>query len=210
MSDPHELFLAGTKKPSIVNTITYMGASPELSLVKFDCFGPSKVIQDKCNVWLHALLHLPDIMQVDSKASGTLGSPKALEVLLRPNDQFLCLPHSLKTWVDNIMYHAYMSATFAEAKPLYINNNDSFKAKEQKTLEVLKSDIHIPGPKKQHAQSKVDMLSKAISHISEFGDDVTSSGSTVTYASLSIDDYVEDRFDDWVLTSYASSNIELL
>ncbi|KAG1749277.1 hypothetical protein EDB19DRAFT_1825517 [Suillus lakei] len=92
-------------------------------------------------------------------------------------------------------------SSYWEAKPLYINNNDSFKTKEQKTPEVLRSDIHILGLKKQCMQSKVDMLSEAILRISEFSDDVTSSGSAVTYVSLSIDDYVKDRFDDWYSTS---------
>lgn len=77
----------------------------------------------------------------------------------------------MKIRVDNVTYRAYMNATFAEAKPLYIHDNGSFKAKEQKTHKVLKSDIYILGLKKQCTQSKVDMLSEAISRISEFGDD---------------------------------------
>ncbi|KAG1894028.1 uncharacterized protein F5891DRAFT_985376 [Suillus fuscotomentosus] len=173
-----------TQKPP-VNTIAYAEASPELN-------------------------------PVDSNATGTLGSLKTAEISPRgsdtrqSNDQFLSLPRSLKAWVDNVTYHAYMNATFAEAKPLYIHDNDSFKAKEQKTHEVLKSDIYILGLKKQCTQSEVDMLSEAISHISEFGDDATSSVSAVTHASLLPDDYIEDQFDDWVSTSYGSSDIEFL
>jgi hypothetical protein len=40
--------------------------------------------------------------------------------------------------------------------------------KELKSLEVLMSDFHILDLKKQHAQSKVNMLSEAIVHITEF------------------------------------------
>ncbi|KAG1858312.1 hypothetical protein C8R48DRAFT_674356 [Suillus tomentosus] len=192
-----------TQKPSTVNTITYVEACPELIPIRFDHFEPSKVIQDKCNAWLHVPSHFPNITQADSNATGILGSPKAVEISLMPDDQFLSLPRSLKTWVDNVTYCAYMSATFAEAKPL-------FKAKEQKTPEVLKSDIYILGLKKQRAQSEVDMHSEAISRISEFGDDVTSSGSAMTHASFAPDNYIEDGFDDWVSTSYASSDVELL
>ncbi|KAG2085234.1 uncharacterized protein F5147DRAFT_659587 [Suillus discolor] len=130
-----------TQKLPTVNTITYVEASPELSPIRFNCFEPSNVIQDKCNAWLHAPSHFPDIMQADSNTTRTLGSLKAVEISLG---------------------------------------------------------------------SEVDMLSEAISHISEFGDDVTSSGSAVTHASLVPDDYIEDGFDDWVLTLYASSNVELL
>ncbi|KAG1899895.1 uncharacterized protein F5891DRAFT_1189374 [Suillus fuscotomentosus] len=199
-----------TQKPSTVNTITYVEACPELSPIRFNHFEPSKVIQDKCNAWLHAPSHFLNITQADSNATGILGSPKAVEISLMPDDQFLSLPHSLKTWVDNVMYRAYMSATFAEAKPLYVHDDDSFKAKEQKTPKVLKSDIYILGLKKQRVQSEVDMLSEAISRISEFGDDVTSSGSAMTHASFVPDNYIEDGFDDWVSTSYASSDVELL
>ncbi|KAG2352670.1 hypothetical protein BDR07DRAFT_1497921 [Suillus spraguei] len=200
----------GAKKPPTVNSITYVGAFTELSPIKFDCFELSKIVRDKCNAWLHAPLHFPDITQADSKATSTLGSPKASEVPLGPKGQFLSLPCSLKTWVDNVTYRAYMNTTLAEAKPMYVNDKNSFNAKKQKTLEVLKSNIHILGLKKQHTQSEVDMLSKAISHISEFSDDGTSSGSAVTYALVSPDDYIEDKFDDFVLTSYASSDAGFL
>jgi hypothetical protein len=53
-------------------------------------------------------------------------------------------------------------------EPLYFNHGNSFTMKELKSLEVLMSDFHILDLKKQHAQSKVNMLSEAIVHITEF------------------------------------------
>ncbi|KAG1793768.1 hypothetical protein EV424DRAFT_1354101 [Suillus variegatus] len=208
----HSQVAFSAQKPPVDN-IAYVEASPELNPVSLNHFEPSQVIRDKCNAWLHVPSHFLDITQVDSNATGTLGSPKAAEIspggsdTRQSNDQFLSLPRSLKIRVDNVTYRAYMNATFAEAKPLYIHDNGSFKAKEQKTHKVLKSDIYILGLKKQCTQSKVDMLSEAISRISEFA---TSSGSAVTHASLLPDDYIEDRFDNWVSTSYGSSDIEYL
>ncbi|KAG1729929.1 hypothetical protein EDB19DRAFT_1832235 [Suillus lakei] len=213
--DTHDIMALLDVSLREVTMQTQLQQEEDMSYVGFHsqgaCLMEDRMLQAQMEISLfsNAIVNLCKYLETRNYPR-TLASPKVLEAPLGPDDQFLCLPHSLKTWVDNVTYRAYMSMTFAEAKPLYINNNDSFKTKEQKTPEVLRSDIHILGLKKQCTQSEMDMLSEAISRISEFSDDVTSSGSAVTYVSLSIDDYVEDRFDDWVSTSYASSDVELL
>jgi hypothetical protein len=129
----------------------------------------------------------------------------------------------LKTWVDNTTYHAYISASLAEYK-FKSSCSDGFNTKGCKSLEVLKSDIHILGLKTQRAQVEVDMLSEAIAHMSEFKhtDDgrhaaillsfdtnVTagiSSRSSIACASGLPENDV-GSFDDWLSTSYASSDI---
>lgn len=60
-----------------------------------------------------------------------------------------------------------MSTSLAETKPPHLNTRHSFKAKESKNLDVLRSKIHILDLKKHRAQTEVDMLSEAISRIAE-------------------------------------------
>ncbi|KAG0697352.1 hypothetical protein DFH29DRAFT_1003821 [Suillus ampliporus] len=168
--------------------------------------------RDKCNVWLNTSSHFQDVMGPDSHANRTLfGSPQILdndpylcESFQGLDDQFLCLPRLLKTWVDNLTYRAYMSASFAESRSLCINTSDNFEPMESKTMDILRSDIHILGLKKQCAQAEVDMFSKALARIAKFEgtDHDTSPRSAVMHASLPSDDYY---FDDFFSTSYASS-----
>ncbi|KAG2097516.1 uncharacterized protein F5147DRAFT_656323 [Suillus discolor] len=117
-----------------------------------------------------------------------------------------------RTWVDPVTYRAYMSTTFAENKPQHIDNSDGFTPKENKTPDVLKSDIHILGLKKQQAQAEVNMFSKALAWVAEFEgtDDGTCSGSTVTFSSLPSDTLADDWLDDCFSTSYTSSNASVL
>jgi hypothetical protein len=69
--------------------------------------------------------------------------------------------------VGTILSHqAYINASLAESKPSH--NINGFQTKECKSLDILKSNIHILGLKKQCAQVEVDMLSEAIAHMSEF------------------------------------------
>jgi hypothetical protein len=100
---------------------------------------------------------------------------------MQPDDVLISLPRLLKTWVDPVTYRAYMSVTFAENKPQRIDNSDGFTPKENKTLDVLKSDIHILGLKKQRAQAEVDMFSEALAWVAEF--EGTDDGGHVCYAS---------------------------
>ncbi|KAG2073972.1 hypothetical protein BDR04DRAFT_1115839 [Suillus decipiens] len=177
-------------------------------------FQPTKAIQDKCHAWLRASSQSQDITQ-DSNASRilhdfplTLQCPCLHDHVLRaqysdavqPNDQFIPLPHVMKTWVDNFTYSAYMSTSLAESsQPLRIDHGNSFTATKFKPLEMLKSDFHILDLKKQRAQSEVDMLSEAIVRIAEFhrSDD----GTTETDESDSPDAWS----DDWMSTSSTSS-----
>lgn len=77
---PHEMLLAVSAQKPPVDNIAYVEASPELNPVSLNHFEPSQVIRDKCNAWLHVPSHFLDITQVDSNATGTLGSPKAAEI----------------------------------------------------------------------------------------------------------------------------------
>ncbi|KAG1894651.1 uncharacterized protein F5891DRAFT_1194953 [Suillus fuscotomentosus] len=185
--------------------------------VNFDDVRPIQVmpkcdVRDKCNAWL---LVLQSNGLDDSDASRIpFGSPRPEavhfhEYLTGPDDQFLSLPRLLKTWVDNTTYRAYISASLAEFKPSC--NNDGFKTKDCKSLVVLKSDIHILGLKKQRAQVEVEMLSEAIARMSEFEhtDDGVSSGSSMACASRLPENDV-GSFDDWLSTSYTSSDISSL
>jgi hypothetical protein len=100
---------------------------------------------------------------------------------LQSKDIFL-LPAFLKAWVDQITYCTYMSASLAETKPPLPNTAHSFKVKESRSLEMLRSDIHILDLKKHRAQTEVDMLSEAISRIAE--SDGTTDSSDGEHASL--------------------------
>lgn len=75
-----------------------------------------------------------------------------------------------------------MSASLAEAKPPRLNTRHSFKAKESKSLDMVRSDIHILDLKKHRAQTEVDMLSEAISRIAE--SDGTTDSSDGEHAAL--------------------------
>ncbi|KAG1734194.1 hypothetical protein EDD22DRAFT_960115 [Suillus occidentalis] len=191
--------------------VQYLSLSP----VNFDGVRPIQVMpdkcdaRDKCNAWL--LMLQSNALDVSGTSRVSFGSPPSEavhlhEYLVGPNDRFLSLPRLLKTWVDNTTYRAYISASLAESKPSC--NNDGFQTKERKSLVVLKSDIHILGLKKQRAQVEVDMLSEAIARMSEFEhtDDGLSSGSSMTCASRLPENSV-GSFDDWLSTSYASSDI---
>ncbi|KAG1824023.1 hypothetical protein EV424DRAFT_1538386 [Suillus variegatus] len=219
------------KLPTVgdVTCITYVSPSPvnfddvrpiqyaTHSPVNFDDVRPIQVmpkcdVRDKCNAWL---LVLQGNGLDDSDASRIPFSsprPEAVhfhEYLTGPDDQFLSLPRLLKTWVDNTTYRAYISASLAEFKPSC--NSDGFKTKECKSLVVLKSDIHILGLKKQRAQVEVEMLSEAIARMSEFehtNDGVSSGSSMVCVSHLPENDV--GSFDDWLSTSYASSDISSL
>ncbi|KAG2744087.1 hypothetical protein P692DRAFT_201869567 [Suillus brevipes Sb2] len=195
-----------------VGPVQYLSLSP----VNFDDVRPIQVMpdkcdaRDKCNAWLLML----QSNALDDSSRISFGSPPSEavnlhEYLVGPNDRFLSLPSLLKTWVDNTTYRAYISASLAESKPSC--NNEGFQTKDCKSLVVLKSDIHILGLKKQRAQVEVDMLSEAIARMSEFEhtDDGFSSGSSITCASRLPENSV-GSFDDWLSTSYASSDISLL
>jgi hypothetical protein len=92
------------------------------------------------------------------------------------------LPAFLKAWVNQITYCTYMSASLAEAKPPRLNTRHSFKAKESKSLDMVRSDIHILDLKKHCTQTEVDMLSEAISRIAE--SDGTTDSSDGEHAAL--------------------------
>jgi hypothetical protein len=63
-----------------------------------------------------------------------------------------------------------MNACLAEiSEPLGTNACDSFKAKEYRTLDMLKSSLHILDLKKQRAEAEVDMFYEAIERTSELG-----------------------------------------
>jgi hypothetical protein len=63
-----------------------------------------------------------------------------------------------------------MKASLAELeKPLCIDNCDNFRAKEFRTLDVLKSDLEILSSRRHRAQAEVDLFYEAIERTSEFG-----------------------------------------
>jgi hypothetical protein len=101
---------------------------------------------------------------------------------VQPDDDFLSLPRLMKAWVDNVMYYAYITASSAEANVLiHTDSHEGFKTKEDKTLDMLKSDLHILDLKKQRAQAEVDMFSKAIARAAEF--EFTDDGGLATFPS---------------------------
>ncbi|KAG2124909.1 hypothetical protein BD769DRAFT_1388571 [Suillus cothurnatus] len=81
-------------------------------------------------------------------------------------------PHVQKLFIS---MNTLRGASLAEYK-FKSSCSDGFNTKGCKSLEVLKSDIHILGLKTQRVQVEVDMLSEAIAHMSEFKhtDDVVS------------------------------------
>ncbi|KAG1901702.1 uncharacterized protein F5891DRAFT_1187159 [Suillus fuscotomentosus] len=192
------------KKVATPKAVGSVGARQ--SSISVSCFQPTKAVQDKCHAWLRTSSQSQDITR-DSNAGrilhdfpSTLQCPCLHDHVLRPDDQFIPLPHVMKTWVDNFTYGAYMSASLAESnEPLRLDHSNSFTTKEFKSVGMLKSDFHILDLKKQRAQSEVDMLSEAIARITEFhhNDD----GTTETDESDSSDDWS----DDWMSTSYTSS-----
>ncbi|KAG2047058.1 hypothetical protein BDR06DRAFT_977043 [Suillus hirtellus] len=163
-----------------------MQCYPARSLVHVNYFQPSKATEEKCNAWLLASSHVQGITQVNPNTICVLlNSPKTIEVphlsehLLRPND-LLLLPQLLKTWVNNITYHAYMNASFAK----YL--------------------------KKQHAQAEVDMFSEAMEHLSKFegtSDGICSE--PIMFDSRLPDNYLDDWFSESSL-SFSSDTSMLL
>ena len=154
---------------------------------------------------------------------------------IQPNSQFLSLPFLMKSWVGSVTYRAYISASCADCadtKFLGIAIGDTFKEKKQKTLDVLKSDLHILELKKHRAQAEVEMFSEAIARTagprSEDGElaallelshtkinlgTCSSHGSDGTYESCLPDNFSDDWFDDWFdnfSTSSGSSNASVL
>ncbi|KAG1720818.1 hypothetical protein EDD22DRAFT_962723 [Suillus occidentalis] len=181
-----------------------VGACLAPSLVRLGCFQPSNDIVNKCNTWLLVSSYSQHTTKVN--VNWEFDSPHTLgpEYLPISKDTFLFLPAFLKAWVNQITYCTYMSASLAETKPPHLNTRHSFKAKDSKNLDVLRSEIHILDLKKHHAQTEVDMLSEATSCIaeSEAPSDSSdgSSGSAVTY------ECDDDWSDDWFLSLCASSN----
>ncbi|KAG1851797.1 hypothetical protein C8R48DRAFT_777748 [Suillus tomentosus] len=204
--------IGSNKLGSTVKDVAYAGACAVPSSIMFDQCRPTKAIQDKCNAWLITTSHFQGIVGPDSHANRTLfGFPQTIdddpylyESFQGLDDQFLSLPRLLRTWVDNMTYRAYMSASFAESGSLHIDTSDDFQPMKSKTTDILKSDMHILGLKKQRAQAEVDMFSEALARIAEFEgtDDGTPPGSAVTHASLTSDD---ECLDDCFSISYTSS-----
>ncbi|KAG1828469.1 hypothetical protein EV424DRAFT_1344719 [Suillus variegatus] len=94
-----------------------------------------------------------------------------------------------------------MNASFTECKSVYIIDNESFKTKEQKSVNVLKYDVHISDLKKQHAQAEVDMFAEAMERLSKF--EGTSDG--ICSKALTFDSRLpEDYLEDWVSESSLS------
>jgi hypothetical protein len=137
----------------------------------------------------------------------------------------------MKSWVGSITYRAYMStscANCADTKLLGIDTNNSFKAKKEKTPDILKSDFHILELKKHRAQAEVEMFSEAIactagpwsedgelasllqlSHTKVSLGMCSSYGPDRTYESCLPNNSSDDWFDDGMggfSTSSASSN----
>lgn len=84
---------------------------------------------------------------------------------MQHNDHFFSLPVLMKSLVSSVTYHAYVSTSCADCvdtKPLGIGIGDSFTAKKERTLDVLKSDFHILELKKHRTQAEVEMFSEAI------------------------------------------------
>ena len=89
----------------------------------------------------------------------------------------------MKAWVDNVTYCAFVITYSAEANELiHTDSHGGFKAKEDKTLDMLKSDLHILDLKKQRAQAEVDMFSEAIARAAEF--EFTDDGGSVTFPAV--------------------------
>lgn len=78
------------------------------------------------------------------------------------NDAFPPLPFLIRAWVSNVAYGDFISASRVDTKPFHLNKSDSFKAKEDKSLDVIKSDFHMLQLMKRRAQSEVAMFSEAI------------------------------------------------
>lgn len=81
---------------------------------------------------------------------------------MQTSNTFLPLPCLIKAWVSNVTYGDYISASCVDTNPFYLDKSDSFKTREDKPLDVLKSDFRILQLMKRRAQSEVDMFSEAI------------------------------------------------
>ncbi|KAG1854086.1 hypothetical protein C8R48DRAFT_763769 [Suillus tomentosus] len=74
-----------------------------------------------------------------------------------------------EAWLSTVTYGDYVSASCAVTKPIHLDNPNDFKTKEDKPLDVLKSDFHILQLMKRQAQSEVDMFSEAIARTAGIG-----------------------------------------
>ncbi|KAG1836626.1 hypothetical protein C8R48DRAFT_680462 [Suillus tomentosus] len=199
-SDEHTI---NPKKPAAVKAVENVRVCSAPSLVRLGCFQPPSEIIDKCNAWL---LSSSYTTKVNVSWKSTFPQPLEPEYLPISKDIFL-LPAFLKAWVNQITYCTYMTASLAEAKPPRLNTRHSFKAKESKSLDMVRSDIHILDLKKHRAQTEVDMLSEAISRIAE--SDGTTDSSDGSSASVVTDGHDDDCSDDWFSSSCASSNVSV-
>ncbi|KIK35172.1 hypothetical protein CY34DRAFT_17195 [Suillus luteus UH-Slu-Lm8-n1] len=176
--------------------------------VNIDRSRPSKSTREKCEAWLSTSWQF----QTDFPRSQEV--PQLYKHVSKPNDTFHPLPCWIKAWVSNVTYGDYISASCVDTMPLCLDNPNSFKAKEDKPLDVLKSDFCILQQMKRRAQSEVDMFSEAIARTAgiQCADDgtCTSSGSATTYESRLPSNSYDDRSDDWFDDSVSSNSSALL
>ncbi|KAG2058511.1 hypothetical protein BDR06DRAFT_968516 [Suillus hirtellus] len=199
-SDKHTI---NPKKPAAVKAVENVRVCSAPSLVRLGCFQPPSEIIDKCNAWL---LSSSYTTKVNVSWKSTFPQPLEPEYLPISKDIFL-LPAFLKAWVNQITYCTYMSASLAEAKLPRLNTRHSFKAKESKSLDMVRSNIHILDLKKHRAQTEVNMLSEAISCIAE--SDSTMDSSDGSSASVVTDGHDNDCSDDWFSSSCTSFNVSV-
>lgn len=140
----------------------------------FDRCQPSKATREKCETWLSTswqfqtnfprTQEVPQFHQYVSKVSIVLlRRTRFIDAVQTSDDTFLLLPCLLKAWVSNAAYGDFISASCADTKPFNLDQPDSFRTKDDKPLDVIKSDFHILQLMKRRAQSEVDMFSEAIS-----------------------------------------------
>lgn len=142
--------------------------------VNIDRSRPSKSTREKCEAWLSTSWQfqtdfprsqeVPQLYKHVSKVSIIPLRGIRCPDTVQPNDTFHPLPCWIKAWVSNVTYGDYISASCVDTMPLRLDNPNSFKAKEDKPLDVLKSDFCILQQMKRRAQSEVDMFSEAIAH----------------------------------------------
>ncbi|KAG1843858.1 hypothetical protein C8R48DRAFT_780511 [Suillus tomentosus] len=151
--------------------------------------------REKCEAWLSTSWQF----QMDFPRTQEI--PQFHQHVLKPNNSFLPLPCLIKPWVSSVTYGDYVSASCAVTKPIRLDNPNDFKTKEDKPLDVLKSDFHILQLMKRRAQSEVDMFSEAIARTAGIGctndGTCTSSGSATTYESHLPSNFSDNRSDDW-------------
>ncbi|KIK34498.1 hypothetical protein CY34DRAFT_17684 [Suillus luteus UH-Slu-Lm8-n1] len=172
--------------------------------VDFDRCQPSKATREKCETWLSTS------WQFQTNFPRTQEVPQFHQYVSKTSDDtFLVLPCLLKAWVSNVAYGDFISASCADTKPFNLDQPDSFRTKDDKPLDVIKSDFHILQLMKRRAQSEVDMFSEAISQTAGIRctDDgtCTSSGSASTYESRLPGNTSDDWFDDWFDDSFDGS-----